>query len=364
MQPLRAILTLSLLASALSAGFAAEQITVVSWGGAYEAAQRRAIFAPFTAQTGIKVNIKTYAGNIEAVRQRAGTEGWDVIDMTEDDAILGCSEGLLGTLQLDDILVPPRGGALKEDFVPGALRKCSVAQNIYATVFAYSQNAFPGVKPGTVADFFDLKRFPGKRALQRSPDVVLEWALLAEGVPVAQVYDLLSTERGLNVAFRKLDQIRSEIVWWSDPAEPPEMLADGRAVMASGFNGRFFAAANSDRAPISIVWDAQQTGYEVWAIPSGAKNRANAELFIGFATQPDQQARLAEHIPYAPTRHSALSRVGVHWRSQVPMRYHLPNTPRRNERVLNRDSHWYASTRALRERRFEDWLARKPAAQE
>ncbi len=359
MRLLRLFLALALALGLAPAGLAAEQITVVSWGGAYEAAQRRAIYAPFTAQTGIKVETKTYAGGVEALRERAATEGWDVVDMTEDDAILACSEGLLQQLPLDDILVPPRTGSLQDDFVDGALRRCSVAQNIFATVFAYSQKAFPGVKPTTISDFFDLKRFPGKRALQRSPDVILEWALLAEGVPPAQLYDLLSTKRGLSVAFRKLETIRAEIIWWSDPGEPPEMLADGRAMMASGFNGRFFAAANGDGVPLSIVWDAQQIGYEVWAIPAGAKGRANAEAFIGFATQPDQQARLAEHIPYAPTRRSALARVGLHWRSQVPMRYHLPNTPRRNERVLTRDSLWYASTRALRERRFTEWLNEK-----
>ncbi len=358
MQPFRLILILALFAGLLGGARAADELTVVTWGGAYEAAQKRAIFAPFTAQTGISVNIKTYSGGLAPLRQRAAGEGWDVIDMTEDDAISACNEGALSALQLEEILVPPRSGSLKDDFERGALRKCSVAQNIYATVFAYSEKAFPGVKPARVEDFFDLKRFPGKRALQRSPDVVLEWALLAEGVPAAQVYDLLSTERGLAVAFRKLDEIREDIVWWRDPDEPPALLANGAAVMASGFNGRFLAAANGGRAPISIVWDAQQIGYEVWAIPSGAKNVENAETFIGFATQPDQLARLAEHIPYAPTRQSALSRVGLHWRTQVPMRYHLPNTPRRNERVLYRDSQWYASTRALRQRRFEDWLAK------
>lgn len=358
MRPLRVLLILAVVTAWARAGLAADEITVVSWGGAYEAAQKRAIFAPFTAQTGIKVNIKTYSGGVDPVRQRAAAEGWDVIDMTEDDAISACGEGALSPLALDDILVPPRNGSLEADFERGAFQKCSVAQNIYATVFAYSQKAYPGVKPNRVEDFFDLKRFPGKRALQRSPDVILEWALLAEGVPVAQVYDLLSTERGLNVAFGKLEEIRSAIVWWTDPAEPPALLAKGEVAMASGFNGRFFAASNGERAPLAIVWDSQQIGYEVWAIPSGSKNREDAEAFIGFATQPDQLARLAEHIPYAPTRHSALSRVGLHWRTQVPMRYHLPNTPRRNERVLYRDSQWYASTRALRQRRFEDWLAK------
>ncbi len=353
----RTLLIGVLIAGIHSAAKAAEQITVVSWGGAYEAAQQRSIFAPFTAQTGIKVNVRSYTGGVDSLRQRAGSEGWDVIDMTEDDAISACSQGLLGALEHREILVPSRKSSLRDDFVPGAFRTCSVAQNIYATVFAYSEKDFPGIKPGRIEDFFDLDAFPGKRAVQRSPDVILEWALMAEGVPVSQIYDLLSTDRGLAVAFRKLDQIRSAIIWWSDPAEPPQMLSDGRAVMASGFNGRFFAATNAGGAAISIVWDSQQIGYEVWAVSASSQNRTNAELFIGFATQPDQLARLAEHIPYTPARHSALPRIGRHWRSHVPMRYHLPNKPRPNERLLYRDSAWYANTRALREQRFDEWLS-------
>ena len=51
---------------------------------------------------------------------------------------------------------------------------------VYSTIFAYDADKLkPG--PTTIADLFDLKKFPGKRGLQKSPFVNLEFALMADG---------------------------------------------------------------------------------------------------------------------------------------------------------------------------------------
>ena len=209
-----------------------------------------------------------------------------------------------------------------------------------------------------VEDFFDTVRFPGRRAVQKGPDGILEWALMAEGVPPAQVYGLLSTDRGLRLAFRKLDTIRDHIIWWQDPAAPAQMLAEGRAAMAAGFNGRFFDAAQAGRAPIDIVWDGRIIGVEVWAIAATTDAPEAARAFVAHAAQPAQMARLAERIPYGPARASAFARIGSNPHSGVPMRVHLPNAPQHGMRALVRDAAWYANTQDLRARRFRDWLAK------
>ncbi|MGI9374033.1 MAG: extracellular solute-binding protein [Hyphomicrobiales bacterium] len=350
---LLSILTLSLL---MCLPVRAKDLTIVSWGGAYEAAQQRALLKPFVVVTGSTVSVRTYAGGLDAIRERAKAEAWDVIDMSEDEAIAACELGLIAKVDVQSLLVPVRGTILEEDFLPGALRECSVAQNLFATVFAYDDRAYPGVKPTRIEDFFDVKNFPGKRALQSSPDVILEWALLAEGVPARQVYDLLSTDRGLRLAFRKLDALRGHIVWWRDPQEPARLLSEGEVSMASGFNGRFFAVANDDDAPVNIVWDGQIISFDVLAISASSNKKELAEEFIAYATQPDQMARLAEHIPYGPARRSAFNRIGLHWRSQVPMRNHLPGSVSGRGRALYRDAKWYAHTQDLRNKRFEAWM--------
>lgn len=184
---------------------AEEVITVVSWEGVFEGAQRRAIYDPFTRATGIKVRPVRYGGGVDALRARAEKEGWDVADMMEDQAISACDAGLLAKVDVGEAAKDHEGIAAADDFLPGALRDCSVAQNVYPTVFVFDDRAFLGEKPVKISDFFDLQRFPGKRALQRTPDAILEWALTAEGVPIIQVYDLLSTDRGLRQALRKLE---------------------------------------------------------------------------------------------------------------------------------------------------------------
>ncbi|MDZ7710246.1 MAG: ABC transporter substrate-binding protein [Roseovarius sp.] len=332
----------------------AEDLTVATWGGAYEAAQRDAVFAPYTEATGQAVTAVQYDGTVAALRDRAGPEGWDVVDMLADQARAACAEGLLRPLDAGAIL----GRAALADFSPRAPTRCAIPQNVYARVLAYDERAFPGVKPTRIGDFFDTARFPGPRAVQRGPDGILEWALLAEGVPPEQVYGLLSTDRGLRLAFRRLDTIREHIIWWTDPAEPAEMLADGRAVMAAGFNGRFFDMAARGGAPVDIVWDGRIIGTEVWAIPQASDAPDAARDFLAFALRPSSMARLSELIPYGPARKSAFERVGLHPETGVPMRAHLPNAPQHGGRALIRDAAWVANTHDLRQRRFQAWLGR------
>jgi len=343
---------LLLVLSLIPAPVIAQELTIVSWGGAYEAAQRQAIIGPFAKETGLDIEVALYDGSWTALAERGPAEGWDVIDMLADQARVACARGLL--LEIDPrALFSP---AALEDFTPVGPDKCAVPQNAYARVMAFDDRAFAGVKPTRIGDFFDTTRFPGPRAIQRGPDGILEWALLAEGVPPEQIYGLLSTDRGLRLAFRKLNTIRDDIIWWDDPAEPAEMLADGRAVMAAGFNGRFFDVAQSGRAPIDIVWDGRIIGIEVWAIAANTDAPRAARDFIVHATTPTSMARFATRIPYGPTRRSAFDRIGLNPDMGLPMRAYLPNAPQHGGRVLVRDSGWYANTEELRQRRFNTWL--------
>ncbi len=344
---------LILLWLALCAPAAAGDLTIVSWGGAYEAAQRAAVIDPFVAETDMPVEVVQYDGTAGALLRRGSAEGWDVIDMLADQARVACDRGELLALDARDLL----GDAALADFSPAAPTRCAIPQNVYARVMAYDERAFPGVKPTRIEDFFDTARFPGPRAVQRSPDGILEWALLAEGVPPAQVYGLLSTDRGLRLAFHRLDTIRGDIVWWTDPAEPADMLREGRAVMAAGFNGRFHDAAGEGGAPVNIVWDGRIIGVEVWAIAADTDAPDAARAFLAHALSPRSMARLAERIPYGPARRSAFERIGQNPETDVPMRAYLPNAPRHGARAIVRDSAWYANTEDLRTRRFRAWLA-------
>ena len=348
----RSDLLLACLLFAAPTHAAAEDLTIVTWGGAYEGAQRKAVIGPFADETGLAIEVAVYDGTWTALAERGPVEGWDVIDMLADQARVACARGLLLPIEPDTLF---SSGAL-EDFTPYEPDRCAVPQNAYARVMAFDDRAFAGIKPTRIEDFFDTTRFPGPRAIQRSPDGILEWALLAEGVPPEQVYGLLSTDRGLRLAFRRLEAIREDIVWWQDPAEPAEMLSNGTAVMAAGFNGRFFDVTQRDGAPIDIVWDGRIIGIEVWAISATTDVPDAARAFVVHAATPTSMARLATQIPYGPTRRSAFNRIGINPDTGVPMRAYLPNAPQHGGRALVRDSSWYANTEELRQRRFRKWL--------
>ena len=104
--------------------------------------------------------------------------------------------------------------------------------------------AYDGAKlangPKTIADLFDTKKFPGKRGLWKNPATNLEFALMADGVAPADVYKLLSTKEGVNRAFKKLDTIKKDIVWWEAGAQAPQLLASGEVTMTTAWNGRIF----------------------------------------------------------------------------------------------------------------------------
>jgi len=336
-------------------------LTVLTWGGAYERAQRAAIFAPFAEATGIEIETVRYNGGIDALRDQIAAPGaprWDVVDMIRADARAACAQGLLEPFDPGILAPSPDGVAPRDDFIAGSFGRCFVVQLVFATVIAYNDNAFPGEKPRTVADFFDTERFPGKRALRKAPVGMLEWALRSYGVPRSQIYDLLSTERGMRLAFRQLTSIREDIVWWRGGSEPVKLLTDGAAVMATGYNGRFFDAQVVDGAPISIIWDGALLEYNTWAVLKGTPDRDIAEKFIRFATGSEPLGAMANRISYGPARKSAQRRVGLHVETGVPMRAHMPTTDRHMAGAIRKDDRWYSQTEALRQRRFAAWLAR------
>jgi putative spermidine/putrescine transport system substrate-binding protein len=78
---------------------------------------------------------------------------------------------------------------------------------------------------------------------------------------------------------------------------PPQLLTDKEVVMSSVWNGRM-ASLEKAGVPAAISWKQGLSKRDCWAVPKGAKNRANAMKFIAFSTMPIPQARLSSLIPY------------------------------------------------------------------
>ena len=116
------------------------------------------------------------------------------------------------------------------------------------------------------------------------------------------VYKVLNTPEGVDRAFKKLDTIKKDVVWWEAGAQPPQLLADGQVVMTSAWNGRIFDANKNSGKHFEIMWDAQGLDWDLWAIPKGDPRLDDAYKFIAFASSPDAQADQTHYISYGPAQ--------------------------------------------------------------
>lgn len=340
-------------------GFAAQaDVTVMSWGGAYGAAQNQVHLQPWAAKAGaagVMVDSDNPAAPIKAMVE-AGNVTVDVASLEYADVIRLCDEGVLEPID-PAILAPGADGTpAMEDFIPGSVVECGVSTDVWANVYAYDTTKFPADNaPKTAADFFDLEKFPGKRGLKKGAKAVLEFALMADGVPAAEVYATLSTPEGVDRAFAKLDTIKSDVVWWEAGAQPPQLLADGEVSMTTAYNGRLFAAITAESKPFQIVWDGQIYENEMYVVPKGAPNKDQAMDFIAFATTTGGLRAQAELISYGPPRKSSLKEEILFKGSEFSMAPHSPTSNLDNALASNFEF-WVDHDAELNER-FQAWLS-------
>ncbi len=352
--------TLILTTALVSFGFAANaDVTVMSWGGAYGEAQTEAHVKPWAAATGngaIMVDSDNPAPAIKAMVE-AGNVTVDVASVEYADAIRLCDEGVLEPIDAASLPAAPDGTPATEDFLAGAITECGVSTDIWSNVYAFDTTKFTGEVPTTAADFFNLEKFPGKRGLKKGAKAVLEFALLGDGVPAAEVYALLDTPEGVDRAFAKLDSIKADVVWWEAGAQPPQLLADGEVVMTTAYNGRIFAAAINENKPFQIVWDGQVYENEMYVVPKGAPNKDLAMEFIRYATSTEGLRAQAQHISYGPARKSSFAEPIVFKDGKTVMAPHLPTAPENLGNALETSADFWVDHDAELNERFQAWLS-------
>lgn len=360
---LRTLMTSTVLSASLIAAASAQagDITVVSWGGSYTKSQVEAYHKPWIEKTGNEIKSEDYNGGIAEIKAQveAGNVSWDLVDVELSDAVRGCDEGLLETIDATTLPDGDDGVKAEDDFIKGTLHECAVASIVWSTIFAYDKSKIPENGPTTMADFFDLKKFPGKRGLRKGAKVNLEFALIADGVPAAEVYDVLATPEGVDRAFAKLDSIKSDVVWWEAGAQPPQLLADGEVAMTTAYNGRIFNAVAGESKPFNIVWDGQIWDLDLWVIPKGAKNKDLAMDFLKFSTSTKPLAAQASWISYGPARKSSSPLVGKFATDEsIDMAPQMPTNPDNMVNSVQSNFEFWADNADQLNERFNAWLAK------
>jgi putative spermidine/putrescine transport system substrate-binding protein len=287
-----------LLRSARAAGkFDGRRVVFASWGGAYQDAERQSYCVPFAEKTGATV---AQDGPVEVAKFRTMAESkspiWDVVDVTDAMLYDAGDAGLLEKVDRAAVDV----SRVKSQFVD----EFGIGNIVWSYNIGYSTKVYGADNhPRSWADVFDVKRFPGKRMLSNGPSPNLEIALLADGVTPGKLYPL-----DVDRAFKKLDSIKNDVIFWTSNSQSQQLLTDGEVVCGNILNGRAYDAAKKG-AKLAIEWNQNIQSVDYLVVPKGAKNLELAMGLIDEMTKPENQAKLANMIAYSPTNPAAFSAI-------------------------------------------------------
>lgn len=273
----------------------ADTLTVAGSGGGLAQVMDMLYDQPFTAATGVQVNALATSDRASAIQamMRAGNTVWDVAELSPVDYAIASVNGWL--LPIDWSRADP------DNVLPAAARLPDAAVvATYSTILAVRTDLLPaGQHMTSWADFWNVEAFPGPRALQNSVMDNLEFALLADGADMGELYDLLATDEGVDRAFAKLDEIRPHIVaWWTAGAQPVQMLADGEVAYTSAWNGRI-TQLQADGVPVELIWNGGGLKPSYMAIIRGTQMEDAALVYLRMMlTDAERAAQFAQLVSY------------------------------------------------------------------
>lgn len=333
-------------AIACCAGLAhAADLVVVNAGGANGNAQKAAYVEPFQKSSGQKVVVVEWNQEMGKIKAMVDSKNvsWDVVEMESGDIGRACDEGLLEKIDMRKI-------GNKADFMPVALHECGVGMFVWSKVIAYNADVLK-TAPTSWADFWNVKKFPGKRGMRKGAHYNLEFALMADGVLTKDVYKVLSTKEGVARAFKKLDEIRPYVQWWEAGAQPPQYLVAGDVVMTTAYNGRIDAAQREGKN-LQVVWTGSIYDLDYWSVPKGSPNKVAAEQFIAFASSADAQKNYSTEIAYGPVNNQALKLL------DKKILANLPTSPNNIKDALQMNLKFWTDQGEELEKRFTAWAVK------
>jgi len=292
-------------------GRGGQGLPIASWGGGYQDAQRKHFFKPFGDANGMQVLEDTYLGGWAQFKamQETNSRPWDVVQVENSELNRGCEEGLFKPLDWSRI-------GPKDNFVKPAVAECGLGVVGVSQLVAWNPKLTKN-QPSGIADFFDLEKIPGKRGLRDDPKGTLEFALMADGVHVDDVYKVMSTPEGLDRAFAKLDSIKPQIQWWKAGAQAPEWLISGDVVMSTAYNGRI-QNANKGGHGLEMLWQNNVLYFDKWVIFADSEHVDTAYAFLKFFADPQREAAFTDDYAYGQPNREAIRYIKPEVAANLP----------------------------------------------
>lgn len=333
-------------AAAQTTGPMESTVVIRTTGGAFEQALKRNFFEPFTRATGVRV-IPIAASYTEmwakaSAMQAAGRVEWDIVapEFTELENYAHMLE------DLGDCSTLPNVAA---EGMPGTCGRYGILYLTGGQCLTWDPTAFPDRKPATWADFWDVERFPGRRALSNTgyPWVNIMIALMADGVEPSKLFPL-----DLDRAFRKLDQIKPHIAaWWRTGSQSQQLVRSGDVKLLLMWAGPAFAAKRSG-VPLEWTYNHAIASFGAWSILKGAPHPNAALAFLNFyMSNSEAHAAFGREMGYATSNRAAASLLTPEERKE------LISSPEQVQGLVVLDAAWLEANRASSLDRWNRWLA-------
>lgn len=322
-----------------------KELAIVTTGGVFEQLMKEHFYDPFTAATGIKV-VRVAASNAEMwakakAMAASGKTEWDIVDPGANDLIN--QRELLAKLDCDSLRNVAEYG------VPGTCQEYGVLRTIGGNIIVYSTAAFArDAHPRTWVDFWDVRKFPGPRAMPNSgsPWEVLAAALLADGVQPDRLFPM-----DLDRAFRKLDELAPHVrVWWKTGDQSQQILRDREVALAMMWSGRGLSLKASG-VPVDVVWNQGMKNLAYWGVLKDAPHPRAARAFLDFfMTRPEAHLAFSRKMFYDTSNRKALAllpeaerasraTLAAHWESMIDVAGN-PWVVENRSRILERWNAW------------------------
>lgn len=284
------VLMLAVTAVTANPALAGETVTFAGYGGAYQKGMVEALAQPAAARLGLSLVQNTTPG-LTAVRVQvqSGSPAWDIVNLGSDECAAGSTQNLFEPLDYKQIKT--------DGIAQNAWSKDWIASNYYSVVLAYRKDKFPNNPPRTWQDFWNVSKFPGRRAMSDAPIESLEIASLADGVQPDKLYPL-----DVDRAVRSIQKLKPAVsVWWSSGAQSAQLIESGEVDMEMIWGSRLTPVLH-DKAPVAYSTTETILGMGCLAIPKGARHAAAAQKMIALMMSPELQANIPHALEgYGPT---------------------------------------------------------------
>ncbi len=343
-QFLEGLAMLGLAPVALGARVAAAQgkpkeIIVANWGGAAVKNQYEAWGKPYEQDTGIKVIVDGTGparGKIRAMVD-AKHVTWDVCDSDPNGTLL---LGRAGVLDEFDYSVVDRNKV-----PPGFAFKWGIANYLFSYVLTYDKTKFGNNPPQSWKDFWNIKEYPGKRAMFKSILGAFEVALMADGVPLDAKQLYPPDEKR---AWEMLKRIKPHTIFWSNGAQSEQLLRDGECAMGSLWNSRTIALHKDTNGRIDFTWNQGLLSAGAWVVPKGNPAGKWAYDFIRSTQIPERQINLLAAFGAGPANPAAAAII------PADLRRFSPGDPQNARLQVPINHEWYADNYERLQNQFID----------